>query len=515
MPSPSFIILWLRWYRFHILAVVFILLLLAKFLWPLVMLHMPLGYDVGIYRYLFERYGTAMPPLSLPDLPDWAREHPLGLFVFSSALMKIGVPSDWLIGWIWNLMPVCIIAVFAWIFSRRPVFGKSGPAIGVLILLMGFLSHAFFDGFAAMYWKTFAGLLFMIIAFYCLERKSLWAVLWGLLTVITHHQTGLLFGLSVCSWFIASFLMYFTDSPDVTSKLSPQQSLLSEVDKSHALLSPSQMVVILITCLAIFGFGLVWYIPIWEQTVLRQLPSLFNLEQVVGGNFPEPLFYLRSAGILLALGVGGFIWSFKSEQWTLWHFAVLWSALFVVFKLFFYRRFMLQLDFFLLPFAAFAVREVWARVPWLGVRLLVVILIVVQGYFSVKTILHRVPIVDASTFRIVEELSAQIPEDSFVIALEDQSAMVLRGWLPHHHVGGAGLFELVWSYEDWERFLIGTHQQRSALLRRVSAPASLFVSPQFLQYYGENAKAFLADPCFEETEVTYVFDIVPDCLNGG
>ena len=259
----------------------------------------------------------------------------------------------WLTGWIWNAFVVVTACTLAWVSGKR--FGKP---VGVLVLLMVLLSHAFYDGFSAMYWKTYAGLFFMVLSFHFLEKKSLWVIPLGLLTVITHHQTGLLFGLVLCSWWLASFLLYFSEHPEMRSLLSSQQALLKKVEGSRQLLSPYQTLIGLVAGFAVFVLGLIWYIPIWEETVMRQIPALLDVGgSVKGGNFPEPLFYLRVTGLLLLLGGAGFFWSFRKEQWTVWQLAVIWSAVFVLFKLFFYRRFFLQMDFFLLPFAALAVYD--------------------------------------------------------------------------------------------------------------------------------------------------------------
>src|SRR3989344_4303219 len=135
----------LRWLELS--AVGLILLLLDKFLWPLFLYRIPLGFDVGIYRYLFLQHAEGFPPFIIAPMDVWALGHPLGLFFFSTLLMKLGVPVEWLLGWIWNLVPVVLAAVLAWVTGKR-----EGRAIGVLTLLMALLSIAYFDGFAMMYW---------------------------------------------------------------------------------------------------------------------------------------------------------------------------------------------------------------------------------------------------------------------------------------------------------------------------------------------------------------------------
>lgn len=63
------------------------ILLLAKFLWPLFAYDIPLGYDPGLYRYLFLQYAESIKDFTLPELLPWASEHPPGLFVLAAPLL--------------------------------------------------------------------------------------------------------------------------------------------------------------------------------------------------------------------------------------------------------------------------------------------------------------------------------------------------------------------------------------------------------------------------------------------
>ena len=97
-----------------------LLLLLLRYFQTYFQYDFPLGYDAGIYRYLFLKHGAAFPPFVLGDVAPWARGHPLGLFFFTTILMKLGVPADWLVGWIWNLVPVVLVCL-----PRRSSTGSS------------------------------------------------------------------------------------------------------------------------------------------------------------------------------------------------------------------------------------------------------------------------------------------------------------------------------------------------------------------------------------------------------
>jgi hypothetical protein len=443
-------------------------LLLAKFLLPLVRFSYPLGYDAGMYRYLFLAYEPYWPPFTLPTLPPWALEHPVGLFILTTPLLKLGLPVDWLIGWIWNLMPVALALVLAWVTSKR--YERD---IFPWVLAAALCSAAYFDGFAAMYWKTYAALLFMILAMHFVGRLSPWALPFALLTFVTHHQTGLILGLALGSWWLVSI-------PTHWRKTRWRWGTLLVV--------------------AVAGLSLLFYLPHWDRAVMGPLLSILSLQgdAAPAGAFPEAAFYVGKAGLLLALGLGGLAWSLRKERGSVWQMSVLWCAVFILFKLVFYRRFFLQLDFFLLPFAALAARDLWKTLGPGARRYVVPVLLAAQAVVSFRVAQVRQPVAPDATFEQVIALRESVPPDAFVLGLENQSAVVLRGWLPDHGVGGPGLFDFPWTYAQWETFLLGSQVDRANLAARLPASSYVYASDYFMRYYAGHADAFLRDPCFEK-----------------
>ncbi|MBI3336033.1 hypothetical protein HYZ98_00515 [Candidatus Peregrinibacteria bacterium] len=472
------IILW-------IIGFIFFLLLLLKFTIPLLRFgSVPLGYDAGIYRYLFVHYENVFP--FVPQLPDWAKEHPPGLFFLSTLLLQTGIPVEWLTGWLWNVFVVGLGCVLSWIIGKR-----WGAGVGVATLLCFSLSQAYYDGFVVMYWKTCVALLLMALTFHFLERRSWWAPVTIAAVLMTHHQTGLLLILVLGTWFVRWFR---------------RELVVREVLRGIRIFKKKGYLRFEYVSLglAVIGLALFYYIPVIQEAIFRHIPKLLEGWDAPGGSFPEPSFYIRLTGILLLFGIAGFVRSLKEERGSLWQIAVLWSAVFVVFHLMFYRRFYLQLDFFLLPFAGLFLWWAWHRFSNIHIRVLLVALVLLQGVVSFRAAWQRIPNVDAATFHVIRSLPSGLPHDATIIALEDQTAILLRGWLPFHHVGGPGLFELSWSEEEWENFLLGSPAERRPYFERLKDPTFFFISPYFRSYYGERAETFLRDPCLERTEHPYL-----------
>jgi hypothetical protein len=461
--------------------------LLIKYGWPLFAFDLPLGYDTGFYRYLFLRHAEAFPPFWITNLEPWARAHPLGLFFFSTILLKLGIPVDWLIGWIWNLFTVVLLCTLSWTAGKR--FGRDA---GVWTLVACVLSVSTFDGFAAMYWKTFASLLWCVLAFSVLERRSWLTIPFGVLTVTTHSQTGLLFGLVLLSYLALPFIPWaLPTSPIRWNRIRPRDIAL-----------------VVGGTLVILCTGLLLYLPVWQEAVLDVLPMLLGQTEASSGSFPPSTFYVYYEGGILLAGILGFIVNIRNERWTPWQLAVLWSFLFVVARLLFYRRFFLQLEFFLLPFAGIGLALLWKQLKTRNLHAALVVLLVVQLLVMRQAIIRHGPMVDAETFAAIVQVQEFTDKQTMILALENDTPVMLRGWYADRRVGGPGLFDAPWTRDQWGTFLTGNHEERMQLLQQAEGPIVLFVSPLARSFYGQVMTSFLSDSCFEAIPDTMLYRVI-------
>lgn len=478
-----------QWFRHPVFWIVcgLVVALICKFFWPVWMYDLPLGYDTGIYRYLFLRHAEGFPPFWITNLEPWARAHSLGLFFFSTIFLKLGVPVDWLIGWVWNLFCVILLCTLAWVSGKRYT-----PAVGVWTLVAAVLSVSTFDGFAAMYWKTFAALLWMIFAFRAIERRSLWAIPFGIMTVVTHSQTGLLFGLVLVTYAILPFIPWVKPSYPLSVKTIDIRWIIGIIGGG----------------LLILGIGLLAYLPIWQDAITPFIPALLGRTEASAGSFPPALHYLQVEAVVLMFGAIGLVLSIRRGRWSLWQLSVLWSFLFVALHLLFYRRFFLQLEFFLLPFAGIGFNAAWQRWKDVSMRTALIVILVVQAVVMQQVIVTAKPTTDAETFHGMLQGVGVVPQNAFIISLENETPVLLRGWFPNQPVVGPGLFDLLWNHSDWEKFLLGTHDEKVAFLSLLKQPAYLFVSPYFRSYYAEYGVQFLKDPCFKQVGQTMYYQVV-------
>ena len=478
----------------------------------------PFGYDAGIYRYLFLNHAHALPPFTVAPMPPWAASHPLGLFFFSTLLLRIGVPVDWLIGWVWNVFPMILSGVLAILFARR-----NGTKVGLLMLLVSLLSTVQYQGFLMMYWKVFVALLWCVFAFDAFERKSKLWMIFGMLAIATHQQIGLIYVLSVlasvvsrckqrsllvknmglCVASLALGLLWYL--PNFSSALGGLFPLLAASLSSLLTLC---ILFLAFTVLAVFtvfpkyGHAMLLVVCGLVGLLLFLLPLagiapgfLYHVDAIPGAFFTIPEYLERSLPLLL-LGMFGFFATFTREKGSVWQWAVLFCALAVVSMFFFYRRFLLPLDFFLLPFSAFALARMFLSRD-LRLKIGGAILIALQSWLLIGQLRSIDPHVDRAMLDSFASLRSVIEPKAAVVVL-DLMAPWVAGYLPESDVSGPGIFDSQ-PLPAWEKFLYGSSDDRRAFIEHYPRGSYFYATDVFRSYYPPEVQTLFSHACLQPT----------------
>jgi hypothetical protein len=501
------------------LAFLLVLFLVLKYLYSLAAFPgVPFGYDAGIYRYLFLRHAEGWPPVALAPMAPWATAHPLGLFPFSTLLLRIGIPVDWLIGWMWNLVPVIALLVLAHAWWQRTKRGD----IGLLILLVGLLSTVTYQGFLMMYIKVFVALLWSFLAFASFEHRKRRMIVYGMMAIATHQQIGLILLLALfssilslrrthqreelCDWVLLCALGGLWYVPVWSQAIGDIVPRL--VSSLPAVLLGVFLVAIVAVAVVHGKERLRSLHPAISKALIAILPltiillALFsrthgNFSDASAGAFWTIPQYLQYSFPLLLLGLIGLHRSFRLERGTPWQWAALWCALAVVTGSFFYRRFLLPLDVYLLPFAALAIHGLWHERRRVLARCIVIALLVVQCALGIFQLHSIDPHVDRSMLQTFAALPSAVEPGSQVVVLDIMAPWVL-GYLPQNPVSGPGIFDSQ-PLSAWERFLYGSHDERRAFIEHYPTGTYFLATGVFRSFYGSEVLSLLDDPCFTPT----------------
>ncbi len=511
--------------RFGLALAALVVLLLCKYFWSMTQFPgVPFGYDAGIYRYLFLRHASGIPPLDTASLPDWAQVHAPGLFLFASLLMKAGVPVDWLIGWVWNLVPVVLACVLAAVYAR-----KEGMLIGLLVLGMALVSVGQYEGFLLMYYKVYIALIWCVLAFYALERGSLSWIFFGMMTVATHQQIGLIFALStlaaICSgltwrgakrvfrsfvrWCITLVLGLLWYVPTYHRSLGDQLPHLLEPMSLIALATG----VVLLVCIPYLlfrvpvrhkrsfwiGCGVLLGVALLVTPFVIDAPAFVHklLEprsDQTAGVFLSITDYLWTSLPLLLLGITGLLRSVQFHRGTPWQWAVVVSGIAAFSMMFFYRRFLLPFDFFLLPFAALACKALWQQ-KTTAAHGTVILLVVLQGVLLVDHMGKIDPHVPRSQLQEFSTLHTSVPDGSNLVVLDIMTPWVL-GYLPNSSVAGPGIF-LSLPLPEWEKFLLGSSEDRKRFFWLYPKNTYFYATDVFFSYYPPDVTSVLKHSCLK------------------
>lgn len=517
-----------------LLSLALVGLLFAKYFWSLLLFPaVPFGYDAGIYRYLFLKHAEAFPPFSVASMPPWALAHPLGLFFFSTIVVRLGVPVDFLIGWVWNAFPVILSVVFSAVVAR-----KHGARFGLLLLLVSLLSTVQYEGFLMIYWKVFVALLWCVLAFDAWERKSMLRIPFGMMAIATHQQVGLVFVLATaCSAislsktrkalfqeFRALFLalvfgaLWYLPNADralgdvlplaIGSLSSPSVlvvGLFMVVSAAAVFAFPRHGHLLLLLACSVVGF-LFLVVPLTGMA-----PEFFDrfhrMPSANPGAFLTIPEYLELSLPLLLPGLFGLFLSFRRERGTVWQWAAIVCVISVFSMTFFYRRFLLPMDFFLLPFAAWSLHECF-NTRTRGLQVLGVALALLQGWLLLGQMRTIDPHVDPAMLREFSTFRAVVDPNAQVVVLDVMAPWVV-GYLPQNAVSGPGIFDSQ-PLSAWEGLLYGSDADRRAFFRHYPLGTYFLATDVFRAYYPPEVQTLLLHPCLQGTSEAGLYRLVCD-----
>ncbi len=504
------------------LAGLVLFLLVAKYFWSLYLFpEVPFGYDAGIYRYLFIRHAIGLAPFDTANMAPWARAHAPGLFFISSLLMRFGMTADMLIGGVWNIIPVVLACVLAFVIRKR-----HGDLAGFFVLVAALLSTVQYEGFLMMYYKTLVALLWCALAFSYFESGSILWMLFGMFAIATHQQIGLILIVAIGSSLVS--LVVLKNQPISLRRcgefvLTIGVGLLwylptyerSLQDIAPKFLASGTLLALSIGIIVVGGFSaLIVWLPqknkryLWVTCaavcviLLSLLPVVLDSPGILSrllvprtdtasGAFLSLAEYLKLSFPLLLAGVVGLVLSLEHERGTPWQWATVWCAVASLGMFFFYRRFLLPLDFFLLPFVAIACTALLQHKK--GGRMVLALLLVLQAGLLIHHISRIDPVVKPEWMKQFAELHTSVPAGSTVIVLDNMAPWVL-GYLPDSSVSGPGIFDSL-PLSAWEKFLLGSEADRREFFEFYPKGTFFYATDIFRMYYPPEVQSVLQHSC--------------------
>ena len=401
------------------LAVLFIILLRVI---PYIGNSVPLGYDVGIYKYGIE-YG-------LKNLDNWILQGGMEPgFLYLMEAFKLFFSTDFILEWLF--IAFCVLLGSSIYFVSKESFSKETGLIAILIYAVSLIQ---FKTFWYMYYKNMIGLILALFSIYFLEKSKdnkhliwLFTLLGGFLGAV-HSPTFYIFGLS--------YLLYTFASPYKYKSYNFKEL------KSNIFYG---VLILLITSF--------FYLGKFREAILVIIAPVLQSFVQTGespGTFINFFTYQYSTLAYLPLGILGFLTLIKNKKFNMLFFWALITAIIVYFKFFFFNRFIIHLDVALIILAAYGLITLLKSNKKLSVVILSLLLIS-GGYQIYQESINSKPLINDEELSLIQSLSLT-EQNAFVMSTDSYYSPWVLGYSNRRTIA-PGLFDYdTHNYEEWYQF---------------------------------------------------------------
>lgn len=228
----------------------------------------------------------------------------------------------------------------------------------------------------------------------------------------------------------------------------------------------------------VFGIALLLVQPdLWMvagDIFLKAFSSLDQLESSAQtGIFLDLISYGYASGLIVALGLLGWVMSWRKEGINIWNLLVLILMVWVTLSLFFWQRLLVVFEVPMILFAAQVLDELWVRLwrrgMYASLMMFILAAVLVPFVFELSAFS---PEVDVDELASITSFCAELGEGDFVMATDGVYGPWLRGFCPEQIVMSPGQFESdPWTLDQWKLFWTQQDQQ-AALVHMI--PHSFF-----------------------------------------
>jgi hypothetical protein len=431
---------------------IFVTFALSRFI-PFIKNAAPLGYDTGLYRGFIFNFIQNLPHF---DIAHIAKNEPPLLYILADALHYCNISIDFFLGYFYYLTLIILALLFFYFLKKKYSF--SAGIAGIFLLT---ISLAQFEAYWQLFYKNILAFIITLLFFYFLEKKNYW---------LCFLLGGALGGFHHMSFVPLAGAVFLTA---IFSK---------EKRKSHLLLFFS-------ICL----FALVCYVK--NFSVITHYLASVNTNNKTG-MFWSIFDYLFYALWYLPLLFIALYKKIKEKKLDYLFFYFIIVFLIVASQLFFYKRFLIHLDFIAIvlmaPILADLFRYIFKKnkilyyIPFFLWSLFLIIRIFIYSFTTDAYI-------TANEFQAVKSLK-DLPENATIISSDNFIAPWVYGYSEHNNIWPGKFKNDIWNYNEWQVFWkTSVPEERYILLNMIAKPVYIFISED------NNLKNNLAnDPVFKK-----------------
>lgn len=332
----------------------------------------PLGYDPGWYKWVFDH----------PFAEEWTKSVFPWLFSFVGYVLSFIFGSAFLVKW--GAVALSVGICFALYYYLSKIINRD---VGLIASLLYAVSYTMYKVFWWNYIKNMIGMILLLVAYYYMmeykkndsqKNRLIFILVAGIIGGM-HRPAALIIGVSYLCYYL--YLCY-------TSK----KFLYNEF---------------------ITGLGIIVLMLLFNFDRLLEFaigPALGYGVTVLTGdagsgtffNFTNYWYYAVSYMPFALVGI------LKLKDKNFLKYGAVLCLVTVVFKIYFYNRFIIYLDFFMLIFAAYGLFVLLLNHKWMGYVVLAYV-IIFSGHHFVTSIGDDAPLINDAEFNFIKEMDCSLP----------------------------------------------------------------------------------------------------------
>ncbi len=421
--------------RFNLILLIIALALILIFrILPYWSNSIPLGYDSGIYKYSIEQFKSQG-----FSVENWIKASMSPLFLYIMFPLSYLLSSNTIL--IWVFIASCVLLGLSIYLTTREYFNKETAIISLLIYSVSIIQ---FKVFEFLYYKNILALSLMLIAliFYKREKRALF-IIFSVLTAAMHLPTFYIF-------FLASLVC------TLVSPINNKKYNLKLLKKNII----NGLLIIILTLILYIGFISQAILPL-----LSPLATQFTQTGTSSGTFLSFFQYQFLTLAYLPFAILGFFCLARKKQFNMLFFLALITASIVYFQLFFFNRFIIHLDIFLIILASLGFSILIENKKKLGVFILAIMLLS-AGIMTFNQAINSKPGITPEQLALIQEMR-NTEQDSSVISISSEYSPYVLAYSSRVTIAPGLFTENKWNKAQWNQFWTTKDKQETINLMSI------------------------------------------------
>lgn len=412
--------------------IIYILLFISIVLWiyrivPYFSTNIPFWYDPWIYRFMISEYIQNLPNIQFSNLSEytksWLEPH---LWFLSNIFHLIWYNIDYILTfWVWFFS--IITSIFIYINLKN--YSKVTAVIWIIIFLISIIEY---QAFWWNYYKQILGIIFMLAWSYLIEKKKYVLSLPLIISLFTIHKATWLY-------FLITFILYKT--------------INFFLNKSKE----TKDIQIIFTWWII---ALTMYIPLFKEQILELLTPLFNtlLKEWNSGTFFSKEDFWKYNFFIVLPSIYWLYYKIKKKNFDIITCGYITWMIWVWFWLFFYSRFYIFFDIFIILNAAYWFWTLYKNKKNTFLILFYIFFICQSLFYYNYLSNNNTPLINTKEFENIQKINTIVPKDSMIMVTHKHYSSwlswytnfpVIAPWFLNYDIWGFNQWKTWWHW-DWE-----------------------------------------------------------------